>query len=82
VLAGRFSSAAMCRCPRPATAAISADDLGGIAAAGGPPSPIFPNVAEDGITYPRCQRRSRHTQPTVSSFRAYACRKIRSTDRQ
>jgi hypothetical protein len=31
-------------------------------------SPIFPNAADDGITYPRCQRRNWHTQPTVCNF--------------
>jgi hypothetical protein len=46
------------------------------------PSPIFPNADEEGIGYPRCQRRNWHTQPTLCSFGTYACRKIRSTDRQ
>ena len=28
-------------------------------------SPIFPNAADDGIGYPRCQRRNWHTIPTL-----------------
>jgi hypothetical protein len=42
----------------------------------------LPNAAADGIVNPRCQRRNRHTSPTDCSLGTYACRKIRSIERQ
>ena len=31
-------------------------------------SPILPNAADDGIGYPRCQRRNWHTMPVLCSL--------------
>src|SRR5262249_60804744 len=45
-------------------------------------SPIFPNAADEGMKNPRCQRKNWHTMPTLCNRGTYACRKIRSTDRQ
>lgn len=45
-------------------------------------SPIFPNAADDGMPYPRCQRKNQHTQPTDCSLGTYACKKILPTGRQ
>ena len=45
-------------------------------------SPILPNAADDGIENPFCQYKNWHTPPTHCSFGTYACKKMRSTDRQ